>query len=140
VLLRKNEKTSDDFWQEYEEKIGEKILSRGLGKYICGWDEFDEKNWGGIWGLLINTSGGFRFLHFAQYSWMDALTQFAQKEPPKEKSFFLHQEKIISSEIIKETKWWKKILNPSPPRLVILYADETGTRKRLVFEAEFGIS
>ena len=139
MFLRKNEKSSDDFWREYEEKTGEKILSRGLGKYISGWDEFDEKKWGGIWGLLINTSAGFRFLHFAQYSWMDALTQFAQKEPPKEKTFFLPQEKIVSSQIIKETKWWKKIFAASPPQLVILYADEAGAQKRLVFEAEYGV-
>ena len=135
--MKKKEKATDEFWREYEEQVGEKVLERGLGKYISGWDEFDDKKWGGLWGLLITTTGGFRFHHFPQNSWIDNLTNFAGKNQPKEKTIFIPQEKIIKSEIIKETKWWRRIFTPSPPVFVICYLDMAGSQKRLVFEAEY---
>jgi len=137
MLKKKEVKSQEDFWKEYEEKTGEKVLSRGLGKYISGWSEFDSKNLSDIWGLVIFTSGGFRFHHFPQYSWIDAFTRFAEKEPPKEKTIFIPQEKIISSKINKETKWYKKIFSSSMPQLVIIYANEDESEKRLLFEAEW---
>jgi len=137
MFFKKKEQSHDDFWREYEEKTGEKVLSRGLGKYISGWQEFDEKKWGGIWGLLITTSGGFRFHHFPQNSWLDAFTRFAEKTPPKERTIFIPNEKIASSRLIKETKWWKRIFSPLPPRLIIRYTDEAGSEKQLLFEAEY---
>jgi hypothetical protein len=135
MFKKKEEQSSADFWEEYEKNTGEKVLARGLGKYISGWDEFTEKNWKGLWGLLITTSCGFRFLHFPQNSWMDAL--IPRKEPPKEKSFFLPKEKIMSTEFIVEKNWLKKIFTPSPPYLVIKYTGDNGTEKKLVFEAEY---
>jgi len=140
MLFKKEEKSPDMFWQEYEEKTGEKVLARGLGKYVSGWDEFDEKKWGGLWGLVITTSGGFRFHHFPQHSWIDAFTNFAKTDPPKEKTIFVPQEKIISSDYFAEKKWWKKILSFSPPRLVVKYMDEAGNEKKLLFEAEYNNS
>jgi len=133
----KNDKSPDAFWQEYEEKTGEKVLKRGLGKYISGWDEFDEKKQGGLWGLVITTSGGFRFHHFPQYTWVDAFTGFAKGEPPKEKTIFIPKERVNSQEIIMETRWWKAFFTSSPPRIIINYIDEKGGDKRLVFEAEY---
>jgi len=138
MFFKKDKKSPDSFWQDYEEKTGEKILSRGLGKYISGWQEFDEKKWGGLWGLLITTSGGFRFHHFPQNSWIDSLAdRFVEGDPPKEKTIFIPKEKIASSQLIKETKWWKKIFSSSPPQLVIRYTDEAGREGRLLFEAEY---
>ena len=140
MFFKKKEKKPDTFWQEFEEQTGEKVLSRGLGKYISGWDEFDEKKWNGIWGLLITTSGGFRFHHFPQMSWMDALTSFGSVKQPKEKTIFIPNEKIVSSQLIKETKWWKKIFSNSAPHFVICYSEDSGAQeKRLVFEAEYKI-
>ena len=134
MLTKKTDKSTEQFWREYEEKTGEKVLTRSLGKYISGWDEFDQKKWSGIWGLIITTSGGFRFHNFPQNSWIDAFTQFAAKEPPKERTIFIPQEKIISSELLIEKKWWKKFLMPSPPYLVIIYSDDTGNERKLIFE------
>ena len=142
MLTKKEEKSADTFWQEYEENTGEKVIKRGLGKYISGWDEFDEKKLGGIWGLIIETSGGFRFHHFPQNSWIDVLTRFADSGQPKEKTIFLPQEIIISSQLIKETKWWKRIFLNTAPLLVIKYAyktensDETTREKKLIFEVQ----
>jgi hypothetical protein len=111
MLLKKDDKTADEFWREYEEKTGEKILTHGLGKYVSGWDEFDRKKWKGIWGLLITTSGGFRFHHFPQNSWIEALSRFPEKEQIKDKTIFIPGEKIVFSELIQEHKWWKKIFS-----------------------------
>lgn len=140
MLFKKEEKSPDAFWREYEEKTGEKVLARGLGKYVSGWDEFDEKKWGGLWGLIITTSGGFRFHHFPQQTWIDSFTNFVRKDPLKEKTIFIPQENIILSDYIAEKKWWKKLLNPLPPKLIIRYKDEAEQEKRLLFEAEYGDS
>ena len=137
MFFKKQEQSPDAFWREYEEKTGEKVLSRGLGKYVSGWKEFDEKKWGGIWGLLITTSGGFHFHHFPQNSWIDAFTRFAETVPLKEKTIFIPKEKIASSQLKKETRWWKKILSPSVPQFVICYTDEAGMEGKLLFEAEY---
>jgi hypothetical protein len=141
MFLRKEEKSSDDYWREYEEKTGERVLARGLGKYVSGWDEFDRNKWVGLWGLIFTTSGGFRFHHFLQNSWIDAIaSSFMRNEQPKEKSIFIPKDKVLFTEFIVEEKWWKKILSPSAPRLVVKYMDDTGIEKKLIFEAEYKIS
>jgi len=128
----------DDFWREYEESTGEKVQKRSLGKYISGWDEFDEKKLSGIWGLIISTTGGFRFHHFPQNTWIDAFTRFASREQQKEKTIFIPREKIVSIELIRETKWWKKLLSSCPPRLIIKYTNDT-EEKHIIFEVEHEI-
>ena len=136
-MLRKNEKEIDNFWQEYEEKTGEKVLKRGLGKYIKGWGEFDKNEHKGFWGLVITTSGGFRFHHFPQNSWIDMFTRFTSLKQAEEKTIFIPNEKIISNKSIKETKWWKRLLSTRQPQIVINYIDDKGAEKRLLFEAEY---
>ena len=136
MLFNRQEKNPDDFWREYEEKTGEKVLARSLGQYISGWDEFDSRKWTKIWGLVIATSGGFRFHHFPQIGWLDTLGRFTNQEMPKEKTFFITKEKIISAEFCMETRWWKKLLSNHAPVLVIHYRDESGNERRLLLEAE----
>jgi len=140
TLFKKEEKSADAFWKEFEEKTGEKVLARGLGKYVSGWEEFAEKKLDGkLWGLLITTSGGFHFKNFAQNNLIDSLFRSAlQNEPPQDKIIFIPQEKISSFELKKESKWWKKLLRSSSPQLVIMYKNDNGGEdKRLVFEAEY---
>jgi len=137
MLFRKPEKSADDFWKEYEEKTGEKVLARNLGKYVSGWGEFDSKGWNIIWGLIIATSGGLRFHHFPQQSWISALSNLGSREAPKEKTFFIEKEKIITARIIRETRWWKKILAATPPSLTVDYRDETGNEQHLLFEIDY---
>ena len=136
MFLSESEKKADDFWREYEEKTGEKILARGLGRYISGWEEFDCRQWTSLWGLIVATSGGFRFHHFPQKNWFDALTHSAGSDAPKEKTIFIHGEKIFFAQLLEEHKWWKKIFSFSSPQLVINYLDETGKEKKLLLEAD----
>ncbi|MDR1575984.1 MAG: hypothetical protein LBS37_08265 [Treponema sp.] len=137
-MFRKNEKSPDDFWREYEEKIGEKVLARSLGQYLSGWEAFDEKKWNEIWGLLIATSGGFHFHHFPHMGWLEAITHFTSgAEAPKEKTFFVPKEQLLSAALVKETKWWKKILSPSAPRLVIRYRNNAGEERELILETDY---
>ena len=137
MAAKKKEKESGVFWREYEEKTGEKVLARGLGQYISGWEEFDSRGWTSIWGLVIASSGGFRFHHFAQQSWFEALSQFTGREAPKEKTIFIPKEKIISARLDIESKWWKKIFNSRAPRLLIQYRDEAENERSLLLEADF---
>jgi hypothetical protein len=137
-MAKKQGKDPDEFWREFEEKTGEKVLARSLGQYLSGWDEFDTPRSGAIWGLIITTNGGFRFHHFPQTSWLDALTRFSSgADAPKEKTFFIPNQRIISAELIRETKWWKKIFSPSLPRLIIKYRNEAGEERKLLVQTEY---
>ena len=136
-MFGKKEKNPDTFWQEYEEQTGEKVLSRSLGRYISGWEEFDSKRLNNIWGLIIATSGGFRFHHFPQQSWLMIFTQFSSREAPKEKTIFIPKEDLISAKIFKESAWWKKIFAQKPPLLTLVYRDATGNEKQLLLEVDY---
>lgn len=138
MIFKRKETKPGDFWREYEEKTGEKILSHGLGQYLSGWREFEERGWTEIWGLIMSTSGGFRFHHFPQRNWIEALA--GNSETPKEKTIFIPGEKIISANLVEETRWWKKLLSHSPPRLVIRYRDEAENERALLIEAELNSS
>ena len=133
-MFRKTDQSTDDFWQDYEEKIGEKVLARGLGKYVSGWEEFDSQGWINIWGLIIASAGGFRFHHFRQYHWMDTFSR--SREPSKEKNFIVSREQIISAQLIKESNWLKKLFGSPSPKLIVNYRDNAATEKRLCFEAD----
>jgi hypothetical protein len=128
----------EKFWREYEEKTGEKVLARSLGQYVSGWDEFGDLSAGPLWGLIIATSGGFRFHHFPQVNWLTSIMRFGSNDTnPTEKTVFIPREKIISAELQKETKWYKKIFSQDVPRLLIRYCNEAGTEKELVLNAEY---
>jgi len=136
--MKAKQKTSpEDFWREYEEKTGEKVLARGMGQYVSGWDEFDSPPGNPIWGLIIATSGGFRFHHFPQANWLTALSQFGSGgEAPKEKTIFIPGNAILSAVLRKETKWYKRIFSSIPPHLIIRYRDQSGAEKELLLYAE----
>jgi len=134
--FKKNNKDPDDFWREYEEKTGEKIIARSLGQYISGWDEFGGSVKNPLWGLIIAASGGFRFHHFPQTNWLSALAGSVGVEQ-KEKTIFIPREKIITAKLNRETRWYMKLLSSAAPRLLIRYFDETGTEKELLFHVEY---
>ena len=115
---KKEDVAVEKFWQDYEASIGEKVLARSLGQFISGWAEYNYP----IWGLVIATSGGFRFHHFAHEGWLMALSRAASGgEGPKEKKFFIPRVAIQSAELVTENRWWKKIFASSNPALVIRY-------------------
>jgi hypothetical protein len=131
-FTKKQDRDPDQFWQEYEEQIGEKVLAKALGRYMQGWAEYE----GPLWGLVIATSGGFRFHHFPHESWISALARVSTgSKPPVEKTIFIPREKISSVELRIEKRWWKKIFSPVPPMLIISYRTET-SQESLYAETE----
>jgi len=127
-----DKQSPEDFWLEYEEKTGEKVLARGLGQYVSGWQEFDAHRGKPIWGLVIATSGGFRFHHFPQTGgWLGNLG--SSGIVPKEKTIFVPSERIVSASLYKETKWYKKLFSTHSPLLRIRYLDDDGSEKELRF-------
>ena len=117
MFLRKKEDFNvDKFWQDYETRINEKVLAKSLGQYLKGWAEYPQP----LWGLAIATSGGFRFHHFPHEGWLTALSRISSgAEAPKEKTFFIPRDAIQSVELKAEKRWWKKLLLPSNPTLII---------------------
>ena len=132
-MLRRNSKSPDQFWSEYEEKIGEKVLAFSLAKYLSGWEEFDKQGRVDLWGLIIVSSGGFRFHHFPKRHWLDFMSS---GEDPKEKSFIIPKEKLISARLLKERNWLKIIISSARPKLEIYFSDDFQKELRLVFEAD----
>ena len=137
MFSKKQEKSTDDFWREFEEKTKEKVLTYTLGQFISGWEEFDSVGITLLWGLVITTSGGFRFHHFPQQNWLSALVNPAANQ--KEKTIFIPNEQIISVSLNKETRWWKKILTAALPVLTIKYYNEEGMEKSLLIQTEYKI-
>jgi hypothetical protein len=123
---RNKSQDPQEFWQEYGARYGETVQAYGLGRYISGWAEFQDT----LWGLLIATSGGFRFHHFPHEGWIQALSRISfGGEAPKEKALFIPHGRILGAELRTEKSWWKRFLNPSLPRVVIQYsgAEEDGS-------------
>jgi len=138
ILTKKQDKSADDFWIEYEEQIGEKVLARTLGQYVSGWKEFDEGGNTPLWGLVIVTSGGFRFHHFPQQNWLDALIRPpATSGKPKEKTIFIPRENIISAILHNDARWWKRLLGPNLPLLKIQYRFGEEPEKTLLIQTEY---
>jgi hypothetical protein len=136
-MTRKKERSPEEFWRDYEEKVGEKVLARSLGRYLSGWEEFDSPQRNPLWGLLIVTGGGFRFHHFPQVSWLDALSRLNSGwEAPREKALFIPRDRIISVELRSEKSFWKRFFSPRLPLLIIRYRSEDGQERELLAEAD----
>jgi hypothetical protein len=131
-MAHKNFQDPADFWREYGEKCGEKVLAYGLGRLVSGWDECSLP----LWGLLIATSGGFRFHHFPQKNWLLAIIRNGtDEETAGEKTIFIPKEKIISAGFRTEKSVLKRLLFAVPPRLVIRYGSSGGGERELTAEA-----
>jgi hypothetical protein len=123
----------DDFWKQYEAGLGEKVLSYTLGQYLSGWPEYTSP----LWGLLIATSGGFRFHHFPHESWITAISRLTSGgEGPKEKTIFIPRDRIRRAELRVEKSLLKKIFIASSPRFVLRYVDNAGAESEFVAETD----
>ena len=139
MFRRKPAESPDVFWREYEEKTNEKVLGQGLGCYISGWEEFESREWKNIWGLVIASSGGFRFHNFPKQNRILSLSLDSSPGGSKDKTIFIPKEKIISVKLYEETRWWIRIFKYAPPELVIKYLDAAGNEKQLLLEADYRI-
>ncbi|MDL2230052.1 hypothetical protein LJC14_07380 [Treponema sp. OttesenSCG-928-L16] len=127
----KEQKSREEFWRVYEDRIGEKVFAYALGRYISGWTGYDQP----FWGLLIVSAGGFRFHHFPHEGWLNAAARAVSGgEPPEEKVLFIPAGRIIKAELYLETVWWKRLFLPSPPMMDIRYLDDSGAEQQ--FRAE----
>jgi hypothetical protein len=122
-----------EFWRDYEKRYGEKVLAFTLGRYVSGWDQYNQP----MWGLLIATDGGFRFHHFPHEGWLEVFSRISTGgEAPKEKTIFIPQGWFISVELRLEKVWWKKILTPCPPTLSIRYRNAEGVEDEFLAETD----
>ena len=137
-MFQKKNKSVDieQFWKDYEESIGEKVLAKSLGQYLNGFPGQPYP----LWGLAIATSGGFRFHHFPHEGWLMAISRVSTGgEAPKEKTFFIPKDSINSIELIQEKRWWKKILSPANPALAI-HCRVNGEEARIFIETDLTAS
>jgi hypothetical protein len=122
-----------EFWKEYEARLGEKVLSFSLGQYLSGWAEHDPP----LWGLLIATDRGFRFHHFPHEGWLQTLSRLSSGgKAPVEKTIFIPRERILRAELRRERSLLKRIFLASRPRFVIRYKAGDGAEEEFVAEAD----
>jgi len=136
-MFYQTEENPDKFWQEYELKTGEKVLAKSMGYYLSGWEDFDSQGLIGVGGLIIASSGGFRFLYMPPNHWTQDFAFFRRREKPEEKSFFISGENIISAQCVVEKRWWIKLFFPTTPKILIMYRDETGNERQLSLKSDF---
>lgn len=108
-----------EFWRDYSTKLGEAVLRFSLGRYLSGMRGLE----GPLWGLAIATDAGLRFHHFPHENWMAALSRVGGGggAAPTEKTLFVPKERIRSAELFRESSWFKRLLSPSSPRLIVRY-------------------
>jgi len=124
----KKDDSVTEFWTDFEAATGETVLAKSMGKYLSGWDEYTES----LWGLVIATSGGFRFHHFPKEATFFGIPKTSSGgKPPKEKTFFIPKEAMLSVELVREKCWWKKILASSYPLLFIHFRADGGIEKKV---------
>jgi hypothetical protein len=116
LFRQKNTKSPEQFWSEYEEKIGEKILARGLAKYVSGHDEHPAE----LWGLAIASERSFIFHHFPQAGFLQSLGIGGGDDGPQEEIITIDRGRITSVET-RVQKGWKQMLFYKPPVLLIRY-------------------
>jgi hypothetical protein len=137
MMARQKERSPEEFWGDYETRMGEKVLARTLGRYLSGWDDFERSGEAPLWGLLILTDRGFRFHHFPQINWFDALIRpRSGGVTPKEKTFFIPREWIEAAELRREKSLWRRIFAPRPPLLAIRYRNGEGQGRELLAETD----
>jgi hypothetical protein len=128
----KTQQSPTDFWRDYEAQTGEHVLAFALGQYLRGWPEY----LGPLWGLLIATDSGFRFHHFPNEGWIDAMARAARgADSPKEKTIYIPKESLISAEYTCEKSWWKRLFSARQPVLRICYRNVDGTECELLADA-----
>jgi hypothetical protein len=132
-MAGKKKADPEEFWKSYEAALGEKVLAFSLGQYLAGWAEHDPP----LWGLLIATDRGFRFHHFPQEGWLQALSRLSGGgKAPVEKTIFIPRERILRAELRRERSLLKRILLAPRPRLVVRYRDEDGGEEEFIAEAD----
>ena len=134
MFTGKKDNSVDEFWEEFEAATGEKVLAKSMGKYLSGWDEYAET----LWGLTVATSGGFRFHHFPKEATFFGVARMPSigSKPPKEKTFFIHRDAMLSVELAREKRWWKKLV-ASPFSLLIICYHIDGKEKKVRIEIDF---
>jgi hypothetical protein len=131
IMASKKNQSPEEFWREYEKQIDEKVLAFSLGQYISGWE--GENNT--LWGLVIATSGGFRFHHFPNENWLFAAVRMTRGgEGPQEVAISIPKDKIAAVEIKEEKSFFKRLFFSRPPRLIIHYTNENGEEAEFIVE------
>jgi hypothetical protein len=133
LFERKKQQGPEEFWKEYEQKIGQKVLGYSLGQYIEGWDEYTQP----MWGLVVAAEDSFIFHHFPHEGWLQALSRNATGgEGPKEKIITIHRDRLVSVRLDRQRSLWHRLIAYRPPRLVVRYRLENGTESELIAETD----
>ena len=122
-----------EFWKDYEAQTGETVLSYCLGRYLRGWDAYQEP----LWVLNIVLSGSYRFHHFPHEGWIEALARVTRGgKGHEEKIIVIPREKIYAAAFVREPKLLKRILFSTRPWLSLKYRRDDGSEAELIVESE----
>jgi hypothetical protein len=133
-MALQKEQSPEEFWRDYEARIGETVLARTLGRCLSGWDDFDREGKTPLWGLLFVTDRSFRFHHFPQANWLDIFIR--SPAGAAERTFCIPREWIDSAELRLEKSLWRRLLAPRPPLLAVRYRNGEGQQRELLAETD----
>jgi hypothetical protein len=123
----------EEFWKDYEKRLGEKVLGYCLGRYVRGWDSYPDP----LWGLSIVSSGAYRFHHFPHEGWIEAMARAATGgKAPEEKVIVIPRDKILGAAFKQEKKILRRIFFSVQPWLCLKYRREDGSEAELIVESD----
>ncbi len=82
-----------EFWRNFENETGEKVLARSIGQVYRSPDKAS-----GVWGLLVLTDKSFRFKHMPNDNWLLSLFRRVDRsaEPEKLEDVVIPRAEILS--------------------------------------------
>jgi hypothetical protein len=123
----------EEFWKDYEKRLGEKVLGYCLGRYVRGWDSYPDP----LWGINIVSSASYRFHHFAHEGWLEAMARAATGgKPPEEKIIVIPRDRILSTAFKQEQNILRRIFFSTRPWLCLNYRREDGSEAELIVESD----
>lgn len=121
-----------EFWDNMEKEVGEKVLVRCLGQCISGHPDIKRERW----GIFFLTGSAFYFKTFKEEpGFLSALVKRKRKgeDDVKEMFFGIPFDAITGADLPKPKTFFRRLVSKPDEQVSFTYDDGTGARVDLVF-------
>ena len=126
------EESVQQFWDDMEKEVGEKILVRCLGQCLSGYPEIKKARW----GVFFLTSSALFFKTFKENpSFLQSLVRRKRtdEEAVKELLFSIPFDAIKDAYIPKPKKFPQKLFSKPEEKTSFIYDDGTGRQEEFLY-------